>query len=118
MAIFAMLIALTVILQRVTPTAFIPTEDKGYFATIVQLPHGASLQRTMRAVERVESILKSEPSVHDIVAMGGRDLLSRTNQTNSASIYVNLKPWNERPAGESVDAVVQRLNKSLSKMRS
>jgi len=116
MTVFAGLVAVALILERTTPTAFIPTEDKGYFAVAIQLPDGASFQRTMRAVERVEGLLYREPAVHDVVVLAGRDFLSRTSQPNGASIYVNLKPWSERRAGESVDDIVRRLNGALVRM--
>jgi hydrophobe/amphiphile efflux-1 (HAE1) family protein len=117
MAVFALIVAVTVMLQRSTATAFIPTEDKGYFAVTVQLPDGASLQRTMKVVEHVEGLLRRETAVREVVTLGGQDLLSRTNQTNCAVIFVNLKPWEERSATESIDAVVRRLNGALGGMK-
>jgi multidrug efflux pump subunit AcrB len=117
MAVFALIVAVTVMLQRSTATAFIPTEDKGYFAVTVQLPDGASLQRTMKVVEHVEGLLRRETAVREVVTLGGQDLLSRTNQTNCAVIFVNLKPWEERSATESIDVVVRRLNGALGGMK-
>ncbi len=73
------------------PTAFIPTEDKGYFAVAVQLPDAASLQRTQAVVHRVEGFLHEEPAVVNIVALAGLDILTRTNQTNSATIFVTAQ---------------------------
>lgn len=117
-AAFVVVIGAVVVLQRRAPTAFIPTEDKGYFAIAVQLPDGASLQRTTKVVERVEGFLRDEPAVRNVVALAGLDILSRSNQPNGATIFVNVKPWDERgTVGESVDAITQRINGKLFGMK-
>ncbi len=115
--VFVLLLGATVLLARRVPSAFIPTEDKGYFAVALQLPDAASLQRTEEAVQRVEGFLKQEKSVRNIVALAGLDVLSRTNQTNSATIFVNLAPWDERGKDESIDAVTGRINRKLFGMK-
>ena len=66
---FAVLVALAVVLWRRVPTAFIPTEDKGYFAIAMQLPDASSLQRTKAVVQRVEGFLHQEPAVVNVVAL-------------------------------------------------
>ena len=58
-------------LMRVTPTGFLPEEDQGAFFINVQLPDGASVNRTSEAVKQVESILKSMPQVQDTIAIIG-----------------------------------------------
>ncbi len=116
-AVFAVLIALTVVLFRRTPSAFIPTEDKGYFAIAVQLPDAASLQRTQEVVKRVEGFLHEEKAVRNVVAFAGLDILTRTNQTNSATVFINLAPWEEREKNESIDAITGRLNGKLFGMK-
>jgi hydrophobe/amphiphile efflux-1 (HAE1) family protein len=117
LAAFAVVVVLAVVLWRRVPTSFIPTEDKGYFFAAVQLPDGASLQRTKEVVERVEGFLKQEPAVRNVVALAGLDILSRSSQPNGATIFVNVAPWSERGANESVDAITQRLNMKLFGMR-
>jgi len=113
----AVLVALAVLLWRRVPSAFIPTEDKGYFAAAVQLPHAASLQRTEAVVERVEGFLRQEPAVRNFVALAGFDLLSRASQPNSATIFVMAKPWDQRSSRETIDAITGRLNGRLFGMR-
>ena len=114
---FAVLVVLGVFLQRSTSSAFVPTEDKGYFAIAVQLPDGASLQRTQQVVERVEGMLRREPAVRNIVALVGLDILSRSNQPNGATVFAGVKPWEERGDNESVDAITGRLNGQLFGMK-
>jgi hydrophobe/amphiphile efflux-1 (HAE1) family protein len=111
------IIGLAALLWRIVPTAFIPTEDKGYFAIAVQLPDAASLQRTTAVVERVEGFLRQDSAVKNIVALAGFDILSRASQPNSATIFVNVKNWDERNKQETVDAITGRLNGKLFSMR-
>ncbi|MBA3659978.1 MAG: efflux RND transporter permease subunit, partial [Gemmatimonadales bacterium] len=113
LAAFAVLVGLAVVLWRHVPGGFIPTEDKGYFAVAIQLPDAASLQRTQEVVKRVEGYLRADPAVRNIVALAGLDLLSRSNQTNGATIFVNLRPWDERGGDETIDAITKRLNGKL-----
>jgi multidrug efflux pump len=114
---FAVVIALAVVLWRRVPTAFIPTEDKGYFAVAVQLPDGASLQRTKAVLEKVEGFLRQEPAVKNVVALAGFDILSRASQPNSATIFVMAQPWEQRGRNASINAITGRLNGRLFGMR-
>jgi hydrophobe/amphiphile efflux-1 (HAE1) family protein len=116
-AAFAVVIALAVVLWRHVPSSFIPTEDKGYFAVAIQLPDGSSLQRTETVVQRVEGFLRQEPAVRNIVALAGLDILSRSSQTNSAVIFVNVAPWDERGKRDALDAITARLSGRLFGMK-
>jgi len=118
LAAFAVVIVLAVVLWRHVPSSFIPTEDKGYFAVALQLPDGASLQRTEAVLDRVEGYLRHEPAVQNIVALAGLDILSRSNQTNSAVIFAQVKPWGQRGKGDqSLDAITGRLSRRLFAMK-
>jgi hydrophobe/amphiphile efflux-1 (HAE1) family protein len=117
LAAFVVLVALAVVLWRRVPTAFIPTEDKGYFAIAMQLPDAASLQRTQGVIRRVEGFLHEEPAVRNVVAFAGLDVLTRTNQTNSATIFILLKPWGERGSGQSIEEITGRINGKLFGMK-
>ena len=117
LAAFAVMVALAVVLWKRVPAAFIPTEDKGYFAVALQLPDAASLQRTRAVVGRVEGYLRQEPAVLNIVGLAGLDVLTRTNQTNSATIFIMLKPWDERGKNETIDAITGRINGKLFGMK-
>jgi hydrophobe/amphiphile efflux-1 (HAE1) family protein len=117
-AVFLVVVALAGLLWVRTPTAFIPTEDKGYMALAVQLPDAASLQRTKAVVQTVEKYLRDEPAVVNIVALVGLDILSgRSAATNGATIFVNLKNWDDRPAKDQLDAIAARVNGKLFGMR-
>jgi len=117
-AVFLVVVVLAGILWARIPTAFIPTEDKGYMALSAQLPDAASLQRTKAVVQHVETILRGEPAVVNIVALVGLDILSgRAAATNGATIFVNLKDWSERKGPDQLDALAARINRTLFGIR-
>ena len=117
LAAFAVAIALAWFLYQRIPTAFLPPEDKGNFATVIQLPDAASAQRTMAVVEQVERLFLADEAVDGVVVLGGLDIIQSANQTNSATMFVSLKPWNERK-GEGLDlnSVLLRSNIALSRI--
>src|SRR3954470_12427348 len=117
LAAFVVMVALAVVLWKRVPTGFIPTEDKGYFAIAMQLPDASSLQRTRAVIHRIEGFLHEEPAVVNVVAFAGLDVLTRTNQTNSATIFILLKPWDERGKDESIEAITGRINGKLFGMK-
>ena len=113
---FLILIALAGLLWKKIPTAFIPTEDKGYMALSVQLPDAASLQRTEATVASIEKILRAEPAVRNMVALVGLDLLSQSNSTNGATIFMNVAPWDERGPHDALDSIAARINGKLFRL--
>ena len=113
LAMFAVILALIVVLYRHVPTSFLPTEDKGFFVVAAQLPSGASLQRTRAVVKHIEDMLHKDDGVKSTVALVGLDILSSANQPNSAVIFVGLKPWDQRGPNESADAILRRINGAL-----
>jgi hydrophobe/amphiphile efflux-1 (HAE1) family protein len=113
---FALIIGLAGLLWKHIPSAFLPTEDKGYMAMSVQLPDASSLQRTEAVVANVEKIVHAEPSVVNSVALVGLDILSQSNSTNAATIFISLKPWEERSKHDALDSVAARINGKLFAM--
>ena len=111
MALFAVTIALTVVLYRRVPGAFIPEEDKGFFVMALQLPDAASRQRTEAVVSRLEQAALRDPAIAATTTLVGLDLLTFSQQTNSATMFVRLKPWHERKAKNlSLPATLGRMN--------
>ena len=116
--VFVVMLVLLGVLYRRVPGGFLPTEDKGYFAIGVQLPDAATLQRTKGVVAEIEQILSQEPSVRRYVALVGLDILTQSNQTNSATIFVNLKPWGDRSSSDqSIPAILGRVNGRLFRLK-
>lgn len=94
-------------LLRALPSGFVPAEDQGYFFTNVQLPDGASLDRTSAVVKQVEGIMKQTPGVQDVVAVGGFSFVSSTYNSNNATLFVMLKPWDDRKtAALSLNSII------------
>ena len=99
------------------PTGFLPTEDQGYFYLNVQLPDAASLQRTDAFTRKIEEILKTTPGVNYYSTVVGYSLLTQTNATYSAFMFVALKPWDERTSSnESLRAIMHSVNGRLREL--
>ena len=97
-----------------TPKGFIPDMDQGYLITVVQLPPGASLERTSEVVRRAAKIMSETPGVGHTVAFAGLDGATFTNASNAAAIFTPLKPFEERYAqGLSAQVVTAELRKRL-----
>jgi hydrophobe/amphiphile efflux-1 (HAE1) family protein len=118
LAVFGVMVALIWVLHRRVPSAFLPIEDKGYFAIGVQLPDAATVRRTQAVVGEIEDILRQEPSIRRFVALAGLDILTGSTQTNSATIFMLLKPWSERSGkDQSVEAILGRVNGKLFRLK-
>ncbi len=78
------------------PTGFLPDEDQGVFFAALRLPDGASIHRNERASTQIENTLKSMPGIEHVTTFGGMDFVTSTNNSNVATIFATLKPWDER----------------------
>jgi hydrophobe/amphiphile efflux-1 (HAE1) family protein len=109
--VLAVAVCLIVFLFRTTPTGFLPTEDKGYFIVAVELPGSSSMQRTTKVIEKVEQFLLHEDGVDHVFALSGFSLIQGVNQTSSGTIFVVLKPWEERKKkAQQVNGLLQASN--------
>src|ERR1051325_4525720 len=84
------------LLGRQLPAGFIPEEDQALLGVNVQLPPGASLERTGAVLTRVEEIVAKAQGVDSFATIGGFGLVTNTYQPNFGTILVRLKPWDER----------------------
>lgn len=96
LAIFAMLIVVIVGLFKTIPGSFLPEEDQGYFITVVQLPEGASMTRTIEVLEKIEGYFQTIPSVHSTDTLAGQNFVFGTRGTNQATMFIPLHHWDER----------------------
>ncbi|HYN76644.1 MAG TPA: efflux RND transporter permease subunit, partial [Lamprocystis sp. (in: g-proteobacteria)] len=93
-----------------TPTGFLPSEDQGAFMAEVQLPQGASLNRTLEVVKQVEGVFSADPAMAFVLTIPGFSLLDGSVQSNSAAIIGRLKPFSQRTTPDlKVDAVIARM---------
>ncbi|RLT95026.1 efflux RND transporter permease subunit [Ketobacter sp.] len=99
------------------PTSFLPQEDQGYFITIVQLPAGATQERTTRVLRSMENyFLQNDPNVEKIVAIAGFSFFG--SGQNAGIAFVRLKPWDERRRpDQQVDAIIGRAWGALAGVR-
>ena len=96
MAVYAGLIALTAWGFTRVPTGFIPPQDQGYFITAIQLPEGASLQRTTEVVRQAEEIILATPGIMHTATFAGFSGATRTNAANTGAIFSTMAPFDER----------------------
>jgi len=93
---FILLLAACVFLFMRVPTSFVPTEDQGYIFGNVQLPDGATLERTRRMAGDLGKIVQAHPGVQNTMVINGFDLLGGGNKTNAATMFIPLKHWDQR----------------------
>jgi hydrophobe/amphiphile efflux-1 (HAE1) family protein len=105
-------------LFKLTPTGFLPEDDQGAFFVVVQLPEGASLQRTQGVITQAETILKAEEAVADYTSVVGVNFIDNYSQANAAYVVVTLKSFEER-ADRSLGAaaVIARLRGKFREIR-
>lgn len=95
------------------PQTFLPVEDQGYFFVIIQLPDGASLERTDQVTKMVRRILMATPGVQNVVSISGLNFLTFANQSNSAAEFAILKPWEDRGSGQTASEIVNAVRPKL-----
>src|SRR6187399_2706380 len=83
------------------PAGFIPDEDQGIFGVAVQLPPASSAERTSALLARVEGLLAKTEGVESYQTIGGYGAVTSTYQQNFGTIFVRLKPWEERHGAEA-----------------
>ncbi|HSZ94055.1 MAG TPA: efflux RND transporter permease subunit [Acetobacteraceae bacterium] len=99
------------------PSAFIPTEDQGYLLLGLQLPDGASLQRTDAVLARTAAIARATPGVAQVIEIAGISPLDNNASLASAgAIYVVLKDWSVRGRAEGLRAIATHLQGALDGM--
>ena len=95
---FGMVLVLIFVLNRVVPGSFIPEEDQGYFKVELELPEGATLERTRAVTDRAITYLQGHPAVDYVLNVTGSSPRVGTNQARS-ELTVILKPWEKRKGG-------------------
>ena len=114
--IYAVLVGVVAFAYMRLPSSFLPQEDQGTVLVNVQLPPGATQERTLAVIQKVEEFMLKQPEVQSMVGVLGFSF-SGLGQ-NAALAFVTLKNWDERGgAGQSADAVAGRAFGALSGIR-
>jgi HAE1 family hydrophobic/amphiphilic exporter-1 len=103
------------LLNKRLPTGFVPDEDQGYAIIGVQLPDGASLQRTKAIYEKINAIIDKTPGIRTYNGVAGFSFFTRTAASYTGTGFIGLKPWTDRKSeDQSATAIVQHLNRAFS----
>jgi hydrophobe/amphiphile efflux-1 (HAE1) family protein len=94
--IYGGLLGLTVWRLNATPTGFIPDQDQGFLIGVIQLPPGASLERTADAVERIRKVVSQNPNVLDTASFAGLDGSTFSPASNSGIMFLRLADHDQR----------------------
>ncbi len=110
--VFAVVIAVVGLLFTKMPSSFLPNEDQGYIIANIQLPPGATAERTSDALVKAEKYILAQPEVKDMVAVTG---FSFSGQGQNMGLgFIILKPWDERKgAGHDAQSVAGRMTGHL-----
>ena len=116
MVIYVAIIGVIAVVYQRLPASFLPNEDQGYIIVSVQLPPGATQQRTLAAVKQVEDYMLKQSEVRDIVSILGFSFTGRGQ--NSALAFVPLKDYSEREGAEhTASAIAGRAFGEFAKIR-
>jgi HAE1 family hydrophobic/amphiphilic exporter-1 len=100
------------------PTGFLPVEDQGYLLANIQLPSAASLERTQEVLDKLDTVLEQTPGIQDWVSLGGYSMIDGTNASNAATVFITMKPWEERTDSSlSQEAILANLQRQLSQIQ-
>lgn len=113
LALFVLAVGATYLVSLRIPSTFLPVEDQGYFFVVVQLPDGASLERTDAVAKQVRDILKSTPGVDIVGSISGLNFLTQAAQSNSAVEFAILKPWDQRTPEQGASNIVASVRPKL-----
>ena len=109
---FGMVLIAILLIHRIIPTSFLPIEDQGYFKIELELPEGATLERTRIVTERAVEYLMKNPAVEYVQSVAGSSPRVGTSQARS-ELTIILKPWEERDS-QTIDDIMAQVKKDMS----
>jgi len=106
---------LTYYMFTVTPTGFVPSEDKGVCIVSASLKPGTSLVQTEKMRKQIEERLYKIPEIENVVVVDGYNIVTSSLDSASVAMFVTLKDWSQRTKpGEDVDAVIVKIRKATA----
>jgi multidrug efflux pump len=100
--LFAGMVALSVVMIKKVPAAFLPPEDQGYLLGAVIMPDSASLDRTGQVGARVSDYFMKDPAVEGVAIISGYSLLDNQNKNNAGTFFVGFKDFGERYTSDNI----------------
>ncbi|KGI78005.1 multidrug efflux RND transporter permease subunit [Oleiagrimonas soli] len=110
MVVFVLLTILCGFLFTRLPGSFLPQEDQGYAMAIVQLPPGATLQRTNKVMTQMRGILQKDPAVEGVFQISGFSFMGAGE--NAGMVFMKLKDWSKRDV--TAEQFIQRTNGEMA----
>ena len=101
------------LMNRLVPQSFMPQEDQGYFTVELELPEGATIERTREVTDRAMAYLMKDPDIEHVLNVTGSSPRVGSNQAHS-QLTVILKPWDERETQE-ISEVMNRVREEFSR---
>ena len=114
LSLFALFVAIAVILMKTTPTSFIPNEDQGILMVDLTMPPGTSLSRTTEVLNEVDRLAQEIPEIKERMTIAGTSLINNTNGGSYGLAIMSLKDWDERKGVTIEDVVAQLMVKTQS----
>ena len=96
LTVFVLLLGIVAVLFWRVPGSFVPPEDQGYIISAVILPDGATLERTGKTTTQLRQMMSENEAIENIFVVDGLDLIGGGNKNNAATIFMPLKPWEDR----------------------
>jgi hydrophobic/amphiphilic exporter-1 (mainly G- bacteria), HAE1 family len=97
------------------PTSFIPVEDEGRLYVTFELPEASSVSRTVEVMKKIMDILGQTEGIGHFSAISGLNIVSGATKTNSGTMFVQLKPWEERTAKSlQMEAIIANLQQRFA----
>ena len=119
LVILILVYAGTVALFMKKPTGFIPSEDEGRLYVTYELPEAASTTRSLDVIKRMMTILEATPGIGHFAAISGINVVNFASKSNSGTIFVQLKPWDERTSKSlHLDAILATLRRKFAVIKS
>src|SRR5690242_11453376 len=103
---YALAIVVAIVLLWHLPTSFVPQEDQGEVVATIQLPPGATVERTRTVMKEIEAIVEKDPAVANIFTIGGFSFIGRGENVGMA--FIHLKDWSDR--SRTADEIINDFN--------
>jgi multidrug efflux pump len=117
MGLFGLLCVAIIILFRIVPTSFVPSEDQGYVMSMAILPDDSSISQTEKVTRRIKKLALAEPGVEGQVSLTGFSLLEGLNKTSSGSYFTILTDWSQRTSSDlHASSILHKLSAEYSKI--